>query len=80
MPQTSGCQNVEYVRQQVHDDEADGRAQDDALNDRIITVEDGIDHELTEARNGEDLFGQTAPARSSPKSRVERDDGDQRIA
>ena len=57
-PQPRVDQDVEDVGEQVHEDEADRRAQHDALHHRVVAVEDRIDDQLAEARDGEDLLGQ----------------------
>src|SRR6516225_1411625 len=80
-PQPRVDQNVGDVGQQVeHDIDRRGH-QDDALHHRIIAVEYGIDDQLAEARNAENLLGQHgAGKQSSEFERTERDDGGERIA
>ncbi len=81
MPQARIDENIKDIGQKVHDDETDRRAKDDALNDRVVAVEHGIDDELAEAGNGEDLLGQhRAREKLAEQQRRERDDRDQRVA
>src|SRR5206468_1685101 len=49
-------QEVRHVREQVEQHVHRGREEHDTLHDRIVAVEDGIDDELAEARNGKDLL------------------------
>ena len=57
---------VEYpigdVDEQVDDEEENGGYHDGGLDDREIAEEDGIDHQLTEARPGKDGFGDDCAA------------------
>jgi hypothetical protein len=51
-------ENVSDVGKQIEHDVDSRRDEHDALHDRIISVEDGVDDQFTEAWNGENLFGQ----------------------
>src|SRR4051812_10649531 len=48
---------VQEVHREVDDDVADRRDQDDALDDRVVAREDGVERELAEAGQDEDLLG-----------------------
>src|SRR6516225_4417194 len=75
-PQPRVDQNVGDVGQQIEHDVDRRGHQDDALHHRIIAVEYGIDDQLAEARNAENLLGQHgAGKQSSEFERTERDDG-----
>src|SRR3954452_11143302 len=48
---------IQEVHREVDDDVADRRDQDDALDDRVVAREDGVERELAEAGQDEDLLG-----------------------
>src|SRR5271166_3618662 len=74
-------QNVRNVGKEIERDIDRRRHQDDTLDDGIITVEHGIDNQLAETRNVENLLGQhRAGKKRSEFERAERDDRGERVA
>src|SRR6185369_976813 len=73
--------DVGDVGEQIEHD-VDGRCDEyDALHHRVVAIEDGVDDQLAEARNRENLFGQHCARQERPEfKRAERDDGGQRVA
>src|SRR3546814_2935853 len=73
-------QEIEHVGHQVDQDDAHRGAEHHALHDRIVAREYGIDDELAEAGDGEDLLGQHSTAQElAEQQRAQRHHRQQRI-
>src|SRR4030095_16994893 len=65
---------IEHVDDQVAQDEPDGDQQDDALHERIVPREDGIDHKASHAGQREDILRDDGAADERPELEPEHGD------
>src|SRR6476646_7318271 len=74
-------EDVGDVGKQIEHDVDRRRDEYDALYHRVVAIEDGVDDQLAEARNRENLFREHCTRQERPEfKRAERDDGGQRVA
>src|SRR6266851_2308794 len=74
-------EEIGEVGEQVEQDIRGRGEEHDALHHGIVAVEHGIDDELAETGDGEDLLGQDGAGEQLAEfERAERDDGNQRVA
>ena len=72
---------VEYVHEEVHEDEYAGDEQDNALDDRIVATQDGVDEEPSQPSYGKHVLGDHgAVEKDRERNAHDRNHGDQTVS